>query len=206
MPSASDQVSKAGIVTSESGERHIPSSERADGSKRREIKIRPGYRPPEDVETYKNRTAEAFRSRGSGGVPGAAGVDEGKAGEVEGKASNKNAKRREARKKAKAAAADSLEGVEGIDEAVQEDESQGKNVTQPPTESSPKLDGAEEVETEKQARKLHKKLRQAKDLRDKQESGSSLQPEQVEKVNTIENLVRQLDDLGFDPEGRRKEP
>lgn len=35
---------------------------------RKEIRVRPGYRPPEDVEVYKNRTAEHFKARG---VPGA---------------------------------------------------------------------------------------------------------------------------------------
>merc|ERR1712000_382324 len=99
--------SKAGIVET-NGERHIPSSLRPDGSKRKEIKIRPGYRPPEDVEVYKNRTAEAFRERGKRiGIPGAAGLQEENppAGSSDqgSAASNKNAKRREARKKAKAA-------------------------------------------------------------------------------------------------------
>ena len=64
-------VSKAGITTSATGERHIPASTRADGSVRKEIRVRPGYRPPEDVEVYKNRTAEAWKNRGKGGVPGA---------------------------------------------------------------------------------------------------------------------------------------
>ena len=66
-------VSKAGITTDEStGERYIPSSVRADGSKRKEIRVRPGYKPPEDVELYKNRAAAAWKNRAArGGVPGA---------------------------------------------------------------------------------------------------------------------------------------
>ncbi|KAI4142102.1 MAG: hypothetical protein LQ340_007438, partial [Diploschistes diacapsis] len=66
--------SSSGIITTPTGTRHIPSSLRADGSTRREIRIRPGYRPPEDVELYKNRTAEAWKTRGQNsgsGVPGA---------------------------------------------------------------------------------------------------------------------------------------
>src|SRR5271168_2081057 len=92
--------SKSGIIETTDGERHIPSSIRADGTKRKEIKIRPGYKPPEDVEVYKNRTADAFKNRGSGGVPGAEGLKEDASAAA---SSNKNAKRREARKKAKAA-------------------------------------------------------------------------------------------------------
>src|SRR2546429_5342044 len=97
MPSV-ETPSKSGITTSSTGERHIPSSVRADGSTRKEIKIRPGYKPPEDVEIYKNRTAEAWKNRGNGGVPGAALAED---SEPKPAAKNKNAKRREARKKAK---------------------------------------------------------------------------------------------------------
>ena len=136
--------SKAGIVETNTGERHIPSSVRPDGSKRKEIKIRPGYKPPEDVEVYKNRTADAFKSRGNGGVPGAEGLkddkDEGSA------ASNKNAKRREARKKAKAAEEDG--------EAVK-----GQSKQAEPKEESKAEEVDPEVEKEKKARNLKKKLK-----------------------------------------------
>merc|ERR1711939_480127 len=54
--------SKAGIVET-NGERHIPSSLRPDGSKRKEIKIRPGYKPPEDVEGYKNPKRREARKK-----------------------------------------------------------------------------------------------------------------------------------------------
>lgn len=64
-------IPRSGILTTPDGDRHIPQSTRADGSLRKEIKIRPGYRPQEDVEVYKNRTAEAWKTKGSGGVPGA---------------------------------------------------------------------------------------------------------------------------------------
>jgi hypothetical protein len=33
-------------------------------SKRKEIRVRPGYKPPEDVELYKNRAAAAWKNRG----------------------------------------------------------------------------------------------------------------------------------------------
>ena len=187
-------ISKAGITTSASGERHIPSSTRADGSVRKEIRVRPGYRPPEDVEVYKNRTAEAWKTRGSGGVPGAESLkseDDPSKGSA---ASNKNAKRREARKKAAAAAG-------------------------PADNSNPKAPGAPEsantakapeepvypaAEKEKEAKKLMKKLRQARDLKDKKEKGDTLLPEQFEKVIKINELIRQLEGLGIDPNGDKK--
>jgi partner of Y14 and mago protein len=179
--------SKAGIVENNSGERHIPSSVRPDGTKRKEIKIRPGYKPPEDVEVYKNRTADAFKNRGSGGIPGADGLKDDK--EEGSAASNKNAKRREARKKAKAA------------------EEGGEKVKEP--EKKAGGDKAEEVvdpevEREKKARNLKKKLKQAKELKEKKEGGAALLPEQFAKVIKINELIRELDQLGFDAEGEPK--
>ncbi|KAI9868680.1 MAG: hypothetical protein M1813_004530 [Trichoglossum hirsutum] len=186
---------KSGIITNESGERHIPASKRADGSTRREIKIRPGYKPPEDVEVYKNRAAESWKTRGSGGIPGAEGLKDDK-GDGDAKTSNKNAKRREARKRAKAAS----EEQNGAQEPVVSTE-EGDSST--PVKPEALNLGAEK---EKQARNLRKKLRQAKDLMDRKESGENLLPEQLEKVIKINELVRQLDGLGFDADGQPKEP
>ncbi|KAK5637650.1 hypothetical protein RRF57_013365 [Xylaria bambusicola] len=185
MPS---EPSRSGIVTDEnSGERHIPESMRADGTTRKAIKIRPGYRPPEDVEIYKNRIAEDFRNRGKGGIPGAEGLKDNKL-ETPSAANNKNAKRREARKKAKSAN-ESQEVV--ADKAP------------PSTETQPEeVDPA--AEREKKARNLKKKLKQAKDLKNKKEGGESLLPEQIAKVIKINELIRELEALGFDADGEPK--
>lgn len=183
MPS---QPTNSGIVTDETGERKIPESVRADGSTRKAIKIRPGYRPPEDVEVYKNRTAETFRNRGKGPVPGSEGIKDNT--KADSSASNKNAKRREARKKAKA------EG-EGDDKEKAEKKEEVK-------EEVVVVD--EEAEKEKKARNLKKKLRQARDLKEKKEGGGSLLPEQIAKVIKINELIRELDALGYDAEGEKK--
>lgn len=191
MPSQPTQPSNAGIITDEnSGERHIPESLRPDGTTRRAIKIRPGYRPPEDVEVYKNRTAEAFRERGKRiGIPGAAGLKEDKP-EQSSAAGNKNAKRREARKKAKNAG---------------EGEGEGDAADNIQAEATPGAEGSDpEVEREKKARNLKKKLKQARDLKNKKEGGESLLPEQIAKVIKINELIRELDALGFDTEGEPK--
>lgn len=201
MPAVTEATTKSGIFTSETGERHIPSSLRPDGSQRKEIKIRPGYKPPEDVEVYKNRTAESWKSRGSSGVPGAATVDT-----VSGdsKTSNKNAKRREARKKAKAS--EEAESRDGEAQGTSSKET-GRALALDSWRTSAdqgKLDV--EAEKEKQARNLKKKLRQARDLREKKDKGENLLPEQFEKVIKITELIRELDNLGFDAEGQPKKP
>lgn len=198
----SSNVSKSGITTdAKTGERYIPSSIRADGSKRPEIRVRPGYKPPEDVELYKNRAAAAWKSRGRGGVPGAEGLssEDDKAAQANSTAaSSKNAKRREARRKAKEA-----EGPETATEKKGADSDNWRTAAQEEKPAEEPVDP--EAEKEKKARNLKKKLRQARDLRDKKNHGEALLPEQLEKVIKINELVRQLDALGFDSNGDKKE-
>lgn len=221
MPSSSSPSSNttSGIATTPSGVRHIPSSTRADGSTRKEIKVRPGYRPPEDVEVYKNRTAEAWKTRGSGGVPGAEGLKVNKGQESQGSNNNntKNAKRREARKRAKASteadedgkgdgetAATNGELNQQSNGSLQASASRSGDILQKEnwrSESEP-IDPV--VEREKQVRTLKKKLRQARELREKKDNGEDLLPEQFEKVIKINELIRQLDGLGFNPDGEPK--
>jgi partner of Y14 and mago protein len=192
-------VSKSGITTSATGERHIPASTRADGSVRKERRVRPGYRPPEDVELYKNRATEAWKNKGKGGVPGADGLkDEGDTATGTA-AANKNAKRREARKKAAAAA---VEG-EGSQKPKEADHIEAEDIkAKEPVEPLQPADA--DAEKVKEAKKLAKKLRQARDLKDKKEKGDVLLPEQFEKVIKINELIRQLEGLGFDSNGEKK--
>jgi partner of Y14 and mago len=193
MPSEPTQTN-SGIVIDGSGDRHIPESVRADGSTRKAIKIRPGYRPPEDVEVYKNRTAEAFRDRGKRiGIPGASGLKTEQQTPAPGASAsaNKNAKRREARKKAKTNEGSGDEDVKGGDLQLGEGYSKAEDVNP-------------EAEKEKKARNLKKKLKQARDLQSKKEGGESLLPEQIAKVIKINELVRELEALGFDSESEPK--
>jgi partner of Y14 and mago len=155
------------------------------------------------VEVYRNRTAEAFRNRGkNAGVPGADAYSEGDTkggGELSGAAS-KNAKRREARKRAAAAKADGE--VDGGDGAVGKGEGDVSGKKEGTAEEVAK---DAEADKEKEAKKLLKKLRQARELKDKKEQGAALLPEQFQKVIRINELIRQLDSLGFNTEGEKKE-
>jgi partner of Y14 and mago protein len=192
------EVSNSGITTGPDGQRVVAASVRADGSVRKEIKIRPGYQPPEDVAAYKNRTAEAFRNRGKGGVPGAEARDDAKDDSKDsGGASNKNAKRREARRRAKEkdkGEPDQSAPAPAVPEQVKPEENGNKG------EESLDL----EAEKEREAKKLTKKLRQARELKERTEKGDSLLPEQLQKVIRINELIRQLDVLGYDANGERK--
>lgn len=192
--------SKAGIVENQTGDCHIPSSTRADGTKREAIRIRPGYIPPENVEVYKNLTAAAWKDRGSRNPPGAEGLKDSKdhtssAGSA---ASNKNAKRRKARKRA---AEKSRDGSSEVTESQSDNLRDGKKEIE--VEKKEAIDPV--AEREKKARNLKKKLKQAKELKEKsQQGGAKLLPEQFAKVIKINELIRELDQLGFDAEGEPK--
>ncbi|RKF60443.1 Partner of Y14 and mago [Erysiphe neolycopersici] len=198
--SQSKVSSKAGIVESKTGERHIPSSIRADGTKRKEIKIRPGYKPIEDVEIYKNRYVQIYNSFGNNEVPGAQGLNETKDKHLV--VTSKNAKKRAAKKKSKSKQEEIIEEDlidlsedvcqkaikhEADMETTQDisDVSKANNITR----------GILDIEIEKKARSLKKKLKQAKELEEKRDKGSDLLPEQLTKILRINELVRELNDL-----------
>ncbi|CRG90747.1 hypothetical protein PISL3812_07792 [Talaromyces islandicus] len=192
---AKETPTSSGIVLDETtGQRHVPSSIRADGSKRREIRIRPGYQPPEDVKVYRNPSATAWQTRGKGGVPGAEGLSANASNQSNvSAASNKNAKRREAKKKAKAEEQPEQDGKKTEAAGVTEGKAEGAEQALDP-----------DAEKEKKARNLKKKLRQARDLREKKDKGESLLPEQLAKIIKINELIRELDSLGFDADGETK--
>lgn len=190
-PRLPPEESQSGITELASGERYIAASRRPDGSTRKEIKVRPGYRPPEDVERYQNRTAAAWKNRGKGEVPGAA---------FEGTTTPITSKPKPSNKPSRRPAAKPASGIDSPRAAGTA--SEPSPVQKPSKEETP-VDP--EAEIEKTARKLSKKLRQARELQQKKEEGGLL-PEQFQKVIQMNELIRQLDSLGFDQEGERKGP
>ena len=126
-----------------------------------------------------------------------------------GGAAGKNAKRRESRKKAKASEGDvggdgKSNGIEGQTEPSTAESKADAVKNWRAAANNPVSELDKEAEKEKQARNLRKKLRQARELREKKDQGENLLPEQFEKVIKIQEIIRQLDNLGFDAEGERK--
>ncbi|KAK2736786.1 hypothetical protein FQN57_000558 [Myotisia sp. PD_48] len=209
--SSSSSPTASGITIDEkTGERLIPSSTRADGSKRREIRIRPGYKPPEDVELYKNRGAAAWRNRGKGGIPGAEPVNDDTSTQTP---KNKTPKKKNKPAENTLAPERLAQGPSNEKEKSALDKENwrtgaGKKSLQEHSETGKGDVGEEgsldpEAERKKKARGLKKKLKQARELSQKKEAGESLLPEQLDKIIRINELVRQLDSLGFDEDGEQ---
>jgi partner of Y14 and mago len=187
-------TSKAGIQTGDDGAAFIPSSRRADGTTRKEIRVRPGYRPPEDVEAYRNRSAEAWKNRGKGGVPGAE-----EEPSVEHEARSKNAKRREAARR-KAA----MENDEATLSAAMKDtnlvgEDRLKQDWRSPSKLATNDEAASDADAEQQkkTRNVLKKLKAVRELKSKKASGEKLSPDQLMKMSKEDELIRDLRKLGY---------
>lgn len=188
--------SKAGIQTGSDGASFIPASQRSDGTTRKEIRVRPGYRPPEDVETYKNRSAESWKNRGSVGVPGGDSVSK----PAENDPRSKNARRREAaRRKAAmqgnqdAALSSALERSRIADEdKLKED---WRNPEKLATNKA--AADAEDAERQKKIRNALKKLKAVQELKGNKTQGEKLSHDQLMKISKETELLRDLKKLGY---------
>lgn len=198
-PPSANAVTKSGIKTTAEGESVIPASKRADGSTRKEIRVRPGYTPPEDVATYKNRNADAFKNRGSGGVPGLEPVSI-HGGDTENK--SKNAKRREAaRKKAQGNTGDDGEQLAAaMKDQTLDDKQTLKQDWRTPSKlaENPQCSVDEDAERQKKVRNLLKKLKAVRELKEKRANGEKLSPDQIMKIGKEPELVRDLQKLKYD--------
>jgi partner of Y14 and mago len=184
----------SGIRNFADGSSVIPSSRRADGSVRKEIKVRPGFKPSEDIATYKTPNAELWNNRGAGGVPGADAVtvpaDDGK---------SKNAKRREAaRKKAAAASADEELAAPLANVDLSRNDKLRENWQDPTKLATNESVVDEDAEIQKKVRNAIKKLKAVRDLKAKKLAGEKLSADQLVKLSKEDELVRDLQKLKYD--------
>lgn len=162
--------------------------------------MRPGYRPPEDVETYKNRSAEAWKNRGSGGVPGADPPSATSADDGANK--SKNAKRREAARKKTSTQTEEADLASALHSSSLSDvDKQSKNAQDPsklqvapdaqPQGSDP------EADTQKKIRNQLKKLKAVSELKTKKATGEKLSPDQLVKIGKEAELIHDLKKMGY---------
>ncbi|KAF8936083.1 hypothetical protein BGZ47_009654 [Haplosporangium gracile] len=175
-------------------ERVIPMTRRPDGTFRKERKIRPGYTPPEDVAKYTNRVLESVRPTPTPTATPAANANANST--PKSKTQLKNDKRK-AKRKEEAVAAE----LAGYPTATNNTTLKSTTITDS-TAAGAATDSTDTVATgpvdpEKKLRALNKKLRQVEQLKERQAKGETMLPEQIEKIDKMNDLLAQIAELSL---------
>ncbi|KAL8276105.1 hypothetical protein RQP46_011487 [Phenoliferia psychrophenolica] len=196
-------ASASGIIDKD-GTRVVQGSRRPDGTYRKELKIRPGFTPEEDVTRYRTtRAAEAeARAAIKGRVPGLAPNAVAAALTGMSKAQKKNSRRKEKRRgeDGEEIVSEDEEGGTAAKEVAddwddgEDDESAPKStkVVQPVVVATPPPAPAPVIEESKVIKALKKKLRQAEALKERETLGLYLPPAEREKIKTIPSIEEEL--------------
>ncbi len=96
----STTTSSTSSPTTEEGHKVIPGSRRPDGTFRKEVKVRAGYVPQDEVARYESKGKKYMREVAAIGVVGDVASEEDKTKSVPSKSAKKNAKRKEKKKEA----------------------------------------------------------------------------------------------------------
>ncbi|KAG0037130.1 hypothetical protein BGZ82_003087 [Podila clonocystis] len=168
-------------ISGDADARVIPMTRRPDGTFRKERKVRPGYTPPEDVVRYSNRVLDSAR-------PAVVVAQPTQPATPKSKTQKKNDKRKAKRK-------------EDGDSDTQDTQTTDHAQTTPTPSSAPgesKPETKEEpVDTEKKLRALNKKLRQIEQLKERQDRGETMLPEQTDKISKMDDLIAQIQELSL---------
>eukprot|EP00892_Ulva_mutabilis_P002818 jgi/Ulvmu1/12537/UM090_0024.1 len=178
---------------SDEGVRVVRASKRADGTFRKERKIRDGYIPPDEQVAYVSRGKQYQIDRDKDPVPGFDTADQ-----VAAKPMSKSAKKNAARKAKKGS--DPGQPAEQPPSGQVQAATKAQNGAAHAPSDQQSQHGAQCQESaaeagDKRARALKKKIRQITTLQDKSSAGEQLTPEQQVKLDSLSDLQAELDAL-----------
>ncbi|CAB4432085.1 unnamed protein product [Rhizophagus irregularis] len=182
----------SGIVTIDNNERVIPATRRADGTVRKERRVRPGFVPQEDVARYKNPWVEETKPPPPPPKPQLPKT----------KTQIKN-ERRKLKKKEERNNENNLESINNEHERVVEEDSLGQlqskisemsvnESNEFPTAPTASITIEQLENTTKKIKVLEKKIRQMERIKEKQARGEALKLEEEEKLSKLESIQEEL--------------
>ncbi|KAM0791216.1 hypothetical protein ACM66B_005697 [Microbotryomycetes sp. NB124-2] len=208
LPPLAPSKTNAGIIRSSDGDRVVAASRRPDGTLRKEIKIRPGYTPEEDVKRFRSqRMAQAeARAAGRPRIPGL--PDSAVQAALKGAAAASTSRNAtlakvgplidgaERQRRAREPVRESWDDADDTQTSghTRDKSSVDKGDATSAAAASSK-DAADDVS--KKVRALKKKLRQAELLQERERSGVYLPPAEKAKAACVPELEAELQKLSL---------